>query len=54
MFSGTFAPITYLDIYQEGGFKEVFAGWISLTRFFYEALAVGDYRCLPEQSGYTI
>jgi hypothetical protein len=54
MFSGAFAPITYLDIYEEGGFKEVFAGWISPTRFFYEALAVGEYRCLPEQSGYTI
>ena len=30
------------------------AGWISPTRFFYEALAVGEYRCLPEQSGFTI
>lgn len=54
MFSGAFAPITYQEIYVEGGFKEVFAGWISPTRFFYEALAVGEYRCLPEQSGYTI
>jgi len=53
MFSGAFAPIQYHQIY-EGGFKEVFAGWISPTRFFYEALAVGEYRCLPEQSGYTI
>ncbi|KAL3921731.1 MAG: hypothetical protein SGILL_002591 [Bacillariaceae sp.] len=54
MFSGAFAPIQYHQIYEEGGFKEVFAGWISPTRFFYEALAVGEYRCLPEQSGYTI
>ncbi|KAG7372253.1 ABC transporter [Nitzschia inconspicua] len=54
MFSGAFAPITYQEIYEEGGFKEVFAGWISPTRFFYEALTVGEYRCLPEQSGYTI
>jgi hypothetical protein len=33
---------------------EIFAGWIAPTRFFYEALAVGEYRCLPEQSGFTI
>jgi hypothetical protein len=54
LFLTIFLPY-YLD-YQiyEGGFKEVFAGWISPTRFFYEALAVGEYRCLPEQSGYTI
>lgn len=54
MFSGAFAPIQYDEIYAEGGFKEVFAGWMSPTRFFYEALAVGEYRCLPEQSGFTI
>lgn len=53
MFSGAFPPIVYSDIY-EGGFAEIFAGWIAPTRFFYEALAVGEYRCLPEQSGFTI
>eukprot|EP00529_Nitzschia_sp_RCC80_P002293 CAMPEP_0113480212 /NCGR_PEP_ID=MMETSP0014_2-20120614/21752_1 /TAXON_ID=2857 /ORGANISM="Nitzschia sp." /LENGTH=1932 /DNA_ID=CAMNT_0000373621 /DNA_START=203 /DNA_END=6001 /DNA_ORIENTATION=- /assembly_acc=CAM_ASM_000159 len=53
MFSGAFPPIQYNQIY-EGGFSEIFAGWISPTRFFYEAIAVGEYRCLPEQSGYTI
>lgn len=54
MFSGAFPPIQYNEIYADGGFKEVFAGWISPTRFFYEALTVGEYRCLPEQSGFTI
>lgn len=53
MFSGAFPPIQYNQIYQ-GGFSEIFSGWISPTRFFYEAVAVGEYRCLPEQSGYTI
>jgi regulation of enolase protein 1 (concanavalin A-like superfamily) len=50
----TIASSQYKQLYEEGGFKEVFAGWISPTRFFYEALTVGEYRCLPEQSGYTI
>jgi hypothetical protein len=54
MFSGAFPPIQYNEIYADGGVKEIFAGWISPTRFFYEALAVGEYRCLPEQSGFTI
>jgi hypothetical protein len=53
MFAGAFPPIIYQDIY-EGGFIEVFSGWVAPTRFFYEALAVGEYRCLPEQSGFTI
>merc|ERR1711935_182788 len=33
---------------------EVLAGWISPTRFFVEGLAVGEYRCMPEQSGFTL
>ena len=41
-------------MYEKGGFIEVFAGWISPTRFFFEAVAVGEYRCEPEQSGFTI
>lgn len=54
MFSGAFPPILYQSIYDRGGLQEIFAGWIAPTRFFYEAIAVGEYRCLPEQSGFTI
>lgn len=53
MFSGAFPPVLYEAIY-EGGFLPVFAGWVAPTRFFYEALTVGEYRCLPVQSGFTI
>ena len=31
MFSGAFPPILYYQIY-EGGFREIFAGWIAATR----------------------
>jgi type IV secretory pathway TrbD component len=54
LFSGANSPVLYKDIYEQGGFLEVFAGWIAPTRFFFEALTVGEYRCLPEQSGFTI
>ncbi|VEU38252.1 unnamed protein product [Pseudo-nitzschia multistriata] len=54
VFSGAFSPFGYEAIYEEGGFKEVLVGWVSPTRFFFEALTVGEYRCLPEQSGFTI
>eukprot|EP00532_Pseudo-nitzschia_australis_P020819 CAMPEP_0168291848 /NCGR_PEP_ID=MMETSP0142_2-20121227/6616_1 /TAXON_ID=44445 /ORGANISM="Pseudo-nitzschia australis, Strain 10249 10 AB" /LENGTH=897 /DNA_ID=CAMNT_0008239483 /DNA_START=9 /DNA_END=2702 /DNA_ORIENTATION=+ len=54
VFSGAFSPFGYKEIYEEAGFKEVLAGWVSPTRFFFEALTVGEYRCLPEQSGFTI
>lgn len=42
MFSGAFPPILYYQIYEEGGFKEIFAGWIAATRFFFEAITVGE------------
>jgi hypothetical protein len=42
-----------LEIYL-GGMTEHLAGWLSPTRYFYEALAVGEYRCLPAQSGFTV
>merc|ERR1712238_161998 len=54
VFSGAFAPFEYKQICENGGFKEIIAGWLSPTRFFFESLAVGEYRCLPEQSGFTI
>lgn len=54
VFSGAFSPFGYKEIYEEAGLKEFVAGWLSPTRFFFEALTVGEYRCLPEQSGFTI
>jgi hypothetical protein len=54
LISGAFPPIQYKDMYEDGGFKELLAGWLSPTRYFYEALAVGEYRCMPEQSIFTI
>jgi hypothetical protein len=53
IFSGAFSPFGYKQIY-EGGIKEYISGWLSPTRFFFEALTVGEYRCMPEQSGFTI
>lgn len=53
-FSGSFSPVSFKEIYAEGGIKEFVAGWLSPLRFFLEAITVGEYRCLPEQSGYTI
>ena len=54
IFSGSFTPFTFTNIYGEEGVKEFVAGWLSPTRFFLESLTVGEYRCLPEQSGFTI
>jgi hypothetical protein len=48
VFSGAFAPIEYKTIYEDGGFSEILAGWISPTRFFFEALAVGEVRVRNE------
>jgi hypothetical protein len=45
--------LQYSDIYSDSA-TEVFSGWISPTRFFVEAMAVDQYRCYPEQSGFTI
>jgi hypothetical protein len=41
------------EIYENRS-TEIFCGWLSPTRYFFEALVVGEYRCLPEQSGFTI
>jgi hypothetical protein len=54
MISGAFPPITWKAIYEDGGFTEHLAGWLSPTRYFFEGLTVGEYRCLPEQSGWTV
>jgi hypothetical protein len=54
MISGAFPPITWKVIYEEGGFREHLAAWFSPTRWFFEGLTVGEYRCMPEQSGWTV
>eukprot|EP00538_Stauroneis_constricta_P012480 CAMPEP_0119548188 /NCGR_PEP_ID=MMETSP1352-20130426/2157_1 /TAXON_ID=265584 /ORGANISM="Stauroneis constricta, Strain CCMP1120" /LENGTH=1292 /DNA_ID=CAMNT_0007593377 /DNA_START=125 /DNA_END=4003 /DNA_ORIENTATION=- len=54
LLGGAFPPMTYKTIYDDGGFTELFSGWISPLRFFIEALTVGEYRCMPEQSGLTV
>jgi hypothetical protein len=42
------------DIYEEGNdLLALFSGFISPTRYFIEGLTVSEYRCLPEQSGFT-
>jgi len=52
--SGALSPFEYKQIYEEAGIKEFIAGWFSPTRFFYEAIMVGEFQCMPEQSGFTI
>jgi hypothetical protein len=53
MISGALPPVKWENIYK-GGFTEHLSGWLSPTRYFFEGLAVGDYRCLPPQSGLTV
>jgi hypothetical protein len=53
LISGALPPIGYKEIYASG-FTEHLTAWLSPTRFFYEALIVGDLRCLPEQTGMTV
>jgi len=44
--------VDYRSIY-EGGFLQAFTGWMAPSRFFIEAIGVSEYRCYPEQSGFT-
>jgi hypothetical protein len=53
LISGAFPPTTWEVIY-EGGMTEHISGWLSPTRYFFEGLTVGEYRCLPAQSGWTV
>jgi hypothetical protein len=53
MISGALPPVRWTDIYA-GGFTEHLSGWLSPTRYFFEGLTVGDYRCLAPQSGLTV
>jgi hypothetical protein len=41
------------DIYEGNPVLALFVGFVSPTRYFVEALTVAEFRCLPEQSGYT-
>lgn len=52
LFSGANPPIRFADIYNSK-FWQVFCGILSPCRFFIEALAVVESRCLPVQSGFT-
>jgi len=53
LLSGALPPVNWETIYGGGG-TGYLAGWLSPTRFFIEGLTVGEYRCLPEQSGWTV
>lgn len=52
IFGGGLQPYDYEFIYT-APYYEVIAGIISPLRFFSESLIVSEYRCLPEQSGFT-
>ena len=55
LFSGAIDPVKYRDIYAEGNSgMALFAGIVSVTRYFIEGLTVQEQRCLPAQSGYTV
>jgi hypothetical protein len=41
------------DIYGDNDLLALFSGFVAPTRYFIEGLTVAEYRCLPEQSGYT-
>lgn len=41
------------ELYDRTGLQLLF-GFVSVTRYFVEALAVAEQRCLPEQSGFTM
>jgi hypothetical protein len=41
------------DIYEDNSVLALFVGFVSPTRYFIEALTVAEFRCLPEQSGFT-
>jgi hypothetical protein len=53
LISGALPPVGYKEIYSSR-VTEHLSAWLSPTRFFYEALTVGDLRCLPEQTGMTV
>lgn len=46
LFSGGIDPIKYSDIYSSTGVA-LFSGLLSPTRYFIEAMAVSESRCLP-------
>jgi membrane-associated HD superfamily phosphohydrolase len=46
LFSGSIDPIKYKDIYDNVGVA-IFSGLLSPTRYFVEAMAVAESKCLP-------
>lgn len=51
LFSGGIDPVTYSDIYSNNGVA-VFSGLLSPTRYFIEAMAVAESKCLPVRFRY--
>jgi hypothetical protein len=43
----------FADIYEDNSVLALFVGFVSPTRYFIEGLTVAEFRCLPEQSGFT-
>ncbi|CAB9510243.1 Putative white-brown complex homolog protein 30 [Seminavis robusta] len=52
LFSGGVPPVRYPQLYNSP-FTQLFCGLLSPTRFFVEAMAVTEGRCLPAQTGFT-
>ena len=46
LFSGGIDPVEYRDIYESSSVA-LFSGLLSPTRYFIEAMAVAESRCLP-------
>ena len=51
--SSHFPPLLVSELYDNVALQLLF-GFVSVTRWFIEALTVTEQRCLPEQSGYTL
>ena len=49
LFSGGIKPVEYSDIYSSTGVA-IFSGLLSPTRYFIEAMAVAESKCLPVSS----
>lgn len=55
LFSGGIDPVVYRDVYEdEHGAMALFSGIVSAPRYFIEAMAAQELRCLPQQSGFTV
>mmetsp|Transcript_15252 Transcript_15252/g.18569 ORF Transcript_15252/g.18569 Transcript_15252/m.18569 type:complete len:1068 (+) Transcript_15252:124-3327(+) len=52
LFSGVLSPVQYEELYNNRG-TEIFSAFVSPARFFIEAMMVSEFKCLPQQSGFT-